>query len=85
MECYINEVKWFFGVLEKWLEGWEFFIDGGYLIVDIVIFFWVGCFDIGYGGREKVGLDNFFNVMVWKIWCLECLKIVKGMIVCKIL
>jgi glutathione S-transferase len=84
VERYTNEAKRLLGVLEKRLEGREFLIDDGYSIADIAIFPWVGCLDTGYGGREKVGLDNFPNVMAWKSRCLERPKTAKGMTVCKI-
>ena len=61
---YSMETKRQLDVLDKQLEGKDF-VCGEYSIVDMAIFPWIRCIDLGYGAEKFLNLDSYMNVTRW--------------------
>jgi GST-like protein len=62
---YVNESKRLLGVMDKHLEGRQWFMGDAYTIADIATLGWVRNLIGFYGARELVAFDTFKNVDAW--------------------
>lgn len=68
---YINESKRLFGVMEKRLEGRDYFVGDSYTIADLALWPWVRTIDGFYDVGDLIGTDDFPNVRAWVKRCEE--------------
>ena len=64
LERYVAETKRLLGVMDKRLDGREWFMDE-YTIADIAMLGWTRNLIGFYGARELVGFDAYRNVAAW--------------------
>ena len=62
---YVAESKRLLGVMDKHLDGRQWFMDADYTIADISMLGWVRNLIGFYGARELVEFDQFKNVAAW--------------------
>jgi GSH-dependent disulfide-bond oxidoreductase len=62
---YVNETKRILGVMDKRLDGRQWFMDDDYTIADVSMLGWVRNLIGFYGARELVGFDSFGHVAAW--------------------
>lgn len=66
---YVNESKRLFGVMEKRLEGREYFVGDEYSIADLALWPWVRTIDGFYEASDLVGTGDFPKVREWYNRC----------------
>ena len=66
---YVNESRRLFGVMEKRLEGRDYFVGDAYSIADLALWPWVRTIDGFYEAGELVGTDAFPKVREWVARC----------------
>jgi len=62
---YVAESNRLLGVMERGLDGRQWFMDDDYTIADISMLGWVRNLIGFYGARELVAFDTFRNVAAW--------------------
>ena len=62
---YVAESKRLLGVMDRHLDGRQWFMDDDYTIADISMLGWVRNLIGFYGARELVAFDAFKNVALW--------------------
>ncbi|MDH7971238.1 glutathione S-transferase N-terminal domain-containing protein [Sphingomonas sp. AR_OL41] len=62
---YLSETKRLLGVMDKQLEGRDWFLGADYSIADISMLGWVRNLIGFYEARELVGFDDYGNVAAW--------------------
>ena len=62
---YVAESKRLLGVMDRHLDGRQWFMDDDYTIADISMLGWVRNLIGFYGARELVAFDTFRNVAAW--------------------
>ena len=62
---YVAESKRLLGVMDRYLDGRQWFMDDDYTIADISMLGWVRNLIGFYGARELVEFDQFKNVAAW--------------------
>jgi GST-like protein len=62
---YVAEAKRLLGVMDRHLDGRQWFMDDDYTIADISMLGWVRNLIGFYGARELVEFDQFRNVAAW--------------------
>ena len=62
---YVAESKRLLGVMDRHLDGRQWFMDDDYTIADISMLGWVRNLIGFYGARELVAFDQFKNVAAW--------------------
>jgi len=65
LQRYADEAKRLLGVMDKALDGKEWFVADEYTIADISMIGWVNNLITFYEAREIVGFDSFRNVAAW--------------------
>ncbi|MEG3146970.1 glutathione S-transferase N-terminal domain-containing protein [Sphingomonas sp. RT2P30] len=65
LERYLAETKRLLGVMDKQLEGGDWFLGADYSIADISMLGWVRNLIGFYEARELVGFDDYANVAAW--------------------
>ena len=65
LQRYVNESKRILGVMDRRLDGRQWFMDDDYTIADIAMLGWVRNLITFYEARELVEFDGFRNVAAW--------------------
>ncbi len=81
IQRYTAEVKRLLAVLENRLEGREYIVGSSISIADIAVFPWIYTLSAFYKAEEKIGLDEYKNVVAWFRRCSERPAAQKGMAV----
>ena len=65
LQRYVDESRRLLGVMDKALDGREWFVADEYTIADIAMLGWVRNLITFYEAREIVGFDGYGNVAAW--------------------
>jgi GST-like protein len=65
LERYVTETKRLLGVMDKQLEGRDWFLGDAYSIADIAMLGWVRNLIGFYEARDLVGFEAYANVAAW--------------------
>ncbi len=84
LKRYTNEVRRLLLVIEKRLEGRNYFVGEEYSIADMAIFPWILCLEEHYKAAEYLGLKEFINLSRWKDNLLSREKTRIGLEVCSL-
>jgi len=76
---YVGESKRILGVMDRRLDGRQWFMDDDYTIADISMLGWVRNLIGFYGARELVAFDSFKYVPVWLESCLARPAVQRGL------
>jgi len=84
LKRYTNEVRRLLLVIEKRLEGRNYFVGEEYSIADMAIFPWILCLEEHYKAAEYLRLKEFINLSRWKDNLLSREKTRIGLEVCSL-
>lgn len=83
-ERFVSEVRRILGVMDRALDGRQWFMGDDYTIADISMIGWVRGIDAFYDAGELVGLDGFANVTGWLERALARPAVQRGLLIPKI-